>query len=610
MRRLMRSPFGQLLIAHLRQSKGRLFFGAFCLVAYSLADLLTPWPLKLIFDHVLLDKPVPHILTPLWNLLHNQKVALTIALSFGILLTAACKGTFAYLQLYQTARVGLQFVSVLRRELFAHLQSLSLSFHSRAKSGETLINVTSDTNTLKDVLGGNLFDLAGQILTLVGMFAILFWLNAKLSLAVLVTFPILIWSIFTVYRRTRLSARAQRHREGQLASRISEALGSVLLVRAFAREGYEQRQFNEESTRTLEESVRTARMEGAGARAIEIINSLGVWACVLFGTLLALRREMTPGDVLIFTSYLTSMYKPLRNMAKLSSALSKASVAAERISAILEVDAEPDTGSYVPSNGLKGEIAFRHVNFAYSDDAPVLRDVSFTVHQGQRVALVGASGAGKSTIASLILRFYTPSSGQVLIDGIDVTNYQRDGLRREIGVVLQDSLLFGVSIRENITYGKPEATDEEVITAARQAHAHDFISALSDGYDTVIGERGCTLSGGQRQRLCLARAIIKRPSLLILDEPTASIDAESAWLIQQAIERLQSGKTTLVIAHHFNEMDSFDQILVLREGAIAEQGTHGELLRREGYYAQLYRLQLRKELDETSPVTSGAASRK
>jgi ATP-binding cassette subfamily B protein len=610
MRRLIRSPFGRLLIAHLRQSKGRLFFGAFCLVAYSLADLLTPWPLKLIFDHVLLDKPVPHVLSPLWSLLHNQKVALTIALSFGILLTAACKGTFAYLQLYQTARVGLQFVSVLRRELFAHLQSLSLSFHSRAKSGETLINVTSDTNTLKDVLGGNLFDLAGQVLTLVGMFAILFWLNAKLSLAVLITFPLLIWSIFTVYRRTRLSARAQRQREGQLASRISEALGSVLLVRAFAREGYEQQQFNEESTRTLEESVRTARMEGAGARAIEIINSLGVWACVLFGTLLALRHEMTPGDVLIFTSYLTSMYKPLRNMAKLSSALSKAAVAAERISAILEVDAEPDTGSYAPSHGLKGEIVFSHVNFAYSDDAPVLRDVSFTVHQGQRVALVGASGAGKSTIASLILRFYTPSSGRVLIDGVDVTEYQRDGLRREIGVVLQDSLLFGVSIRENITYGKPEATDEEVITAARQAHAHDFISALANGYDTVIGERGCTLSGGQRQRLCLARAIIKRPSLLILDEPTASIDAESAWLIQQAIERLQSGKTTLVIAHHFNEMDSFDQILVLREGAIAEQGTHRELLRREGYYAQLYRLQLRKELDETSPAISGASNRK
>jgi ATP-binding cassette subfamily B protein len=442
------------------------------------------------------------------------------------------------------------------------------------------------------------------------MFAILFWLNAKLSLAVLVTFPLLIWSIFTVYRRTRLSARAQRQREGQLASRISEALGSVLLVRAFAREGYEQRQFNEESSRTLEESVRTARMEGAGARAIEIINSLGVWACVLFGTLLALRREMTPGDVLIFTSYLTSMYKPLRNMAKLSSALSKASVAAERISSILQIDAEPDTGSYVPANGLKGEIAFRGVSFAYTPDEPVLRDVSFTVHQGQRVALVGASGAGKSTIASLILRFYTPSSGRILIDGVDVANYQRDGLRREIGVVLQDSLLFGVSIRENITYGKPEASDEEVITAARQAHAHDFISARPEGYGTVIGERGCTLSGGQRQRLCLARAIIKRPSLLILDEPTASVDAESAWLIQQAIERLQSGKTTLVIAHHFNEMDSFDQILVLREGAMAEQGTHRELLRRDGYYAQLYRLQLKKELEETSPAISGASSGK
>ena len=243
---------------------------------------------------------------------------------------------------------------LLRRELFAHLQSLSLSFHSHARSGETLTNVTSDTNTLKDVLGGNLFDFVGQVVTLVGMFAILFWLNWKLSVAVVFTFPLLVWSIFTMYRRTKLSARAQRHREGKLASHISEVLGSVLLVRAFARESYEQQHFNDESSRALDESVRTARMEGAAARTIEIINSLGVWTCVLFGSLFVLRHEMTPGDVLIFTAYLTSMYKPLRNMAKLSTSLSKASVAAERISAILELDSEPETGAFVPTHGLMG----------------------------------------------------------------------------------------------------------------------------------------------------------------------------------------------------------------------------------------------------------------
>lgn len=602
-------PFRRILVAHLRTSKWGLLFGALCLIAYSIADLLTPWPLKLIFDYVLLDKPAPQALRPLWTLLHNDKISITVAISLGILVIAAGKGIFAYLQLYQTARVGLQFVSKLRTELFAHLQSLSLSFHNRAKAGETLMNVTSDTNTLKDVLGGNLFDLVGQSLTLVGMFSVLFWLNMRLSLIVLVTFPLLAWAIFTIYRRTKLSARAQRQREGKLASRISEVLGSVLLVRAFAREGYEQQQFNEESSRTLEESVRTARMEGAGARTIEIINALGVWACVLFGSLLALRREMTPGDVLIFTSYLTSMYKPLRNMAKLSGALSKASVAAERISVILDMDSEPDTGRYVPGDGLKGEIEFSNVSFGYTTDSLVLRDISFTIQQGERVALVGASGAGKSTIASLILRFYNPTAGRLLIDGVNASEYQRDALRRGIGVVLQDSLLFGVSIRENITYGKPDATEKEVIDAARQAHAHQFISAFPHGYETLIGERGSTLSGGQRQRLCLARAIIKRPSLLILDEPTAAIDAESAWLIQQAIERLQHGKTTLVIAHHFHEMDSFDQILVLRDGRLAEHGTHRELLRAKGYYAELYALQSGGNENERLAMGSAAQRR-
>lgn len=447
-------------------------------------------------------------------------------------------------------------------------------------------------------------------MTLVGMFGVLFWLNWKLSLAVVFTFPLLVWSIFTMYRRTKLSARAQRHREGNLASHISEVLGSVLLVRAFARESYEQEHFNEESSRALDESVRTARMEGAAARAIEIINSLGVWTCVLFGSIFALRGEMTPGDVLIFTAYLTNMYKPLRNMAKLSTSLSKASVAGERISAILELDAEPETGSFVATHGLTGEIDFSHVWFGYTPDAPVLRDVSFTIRQGERVALVGSSGAGKSSIASLILRFYTPSSGVIRIDGIDAADYERAALRREIGVVLQDSLLFGVSIRENIAYGKPEATMDEVIAAARQAHAHEFIAALPEGYDTVIGERGCTLSGGQRQRLCLARAIIKRPTLLILDEPTASIDAESISLIERAIERLQRGKTTLVIAHHFHDMESFDQILVLRDGAIAEQGTHRDLLRLEGDYAELYRLQSGKDHTDIRFAVTGPPVRR
>jgi ATP-binding cassette subfamily B protein/subfamily B ATP-binding cassette protein MsbA len=286
------------------------------------------------------------------------------------------------------------------------------------------------------------------------------------------------------------------------------------------------------------------------------------------------------------------MHKPLRHLARLSSQFSKASVSAERISEILAAETEtPDLPNAVPAANLQGEIAFQRVSFQYNDGAPALRDVSFVVRAGQRVALVGASGAGKSTLASLLLRLYDPSGGTILLDNVPLKMYERESLRRELGVVLQDTILFGASIRENIAYGKPNATMVEIEAAARLAYAHDFINALPDGYDTVIGERGATLSGGQRQRLCLARAFLKQPSILLLDEPTSAIDAESAALIQQAMAQVQRDKTTLVIAHQFAFIKDFDLILLLRDGAIVERGTHAELLRQRGHYYELYRAQ-------------------
>lgn len=561
------------------------------MLGYIAAELLAPWPLKIIFDHILLNQPLPASLSVLGEILRSGKGYAVVVISVGILLIAGLRGAFSYGQLYLTSLVGYRMVHTLRRELFAHLQQLSLSYHNRSKSGELLTKVTSDTNTLKDVFSDLALNFAAQVLTIIGMFAVLFVLNWRLSLIVLVTFPALCYTIFAIYRRLKLSARNQREREGRIATRISESLGSVLLVRAFARESYEQQRFDAESSQSLTESVRTARLEAAASRAVEIINAVGIWAAVLFGALQVINGQMTPGGVLIFAAYLTNMYKPLRNLAKLSTQFSKAMVSVERISAILEIEPESaneDHGLQVTA--LHGEIAFQQVSFGYGDRT-VLQNVSFIVSPGQRVALVGASGAGKSTIASLILRFYRPQQGMVSVDGVNVNNLHRDSLRREIGVVLQDNILFGASIRENIAYGKPEASQAEVEEAARLAFAHGFIAALPESYDTIIGERGSTLSGGQRQRICLARAIIKRPSILILDEPTAAIDPESSALIQQAIERLQRGKTTLVISHQFTAMESFDQIIVLKDGCVVELGTHAQLVARRGYYYELYRLQ-------------------
>ncbi len=577
---------------HLSEVRGSLILSAFCMAGYTLTELIAPWPLKIIFDHILLDKRLPGSLIWLSPVISFGKPAAVIAISLAILLIALFRGVFAYFQSFITSRIGYELVYRLRSELFGHLQQLSLSFHARVRTGELLTKVVSDTSALKDVFAESALTFTSHLLTVVGMFIIMFTLNWRMGLIVLATFPFLSYALFGVYRRIKASARMQREREGAVASRIHEVLSSLQIVRAFAREKLEQERFDRDSTYTLEEGIRTARMEAAATRSVEIISAAGLCAVVLFGALQVIGGRMLPGEVLIFTAYLTSMYKPLRTLARISSQYSKAMASAERIAEILRIEPElVDDKQGVKVSSLKGEIVFRDVSFDYGDGIDVLNNVSFTISAGERVALVGASGAGKSTIANLLLRFYQPQSGMILIDGLEIEKYQRQSLRRRIGVVMQESILIGASIRENIAYGKTDATDKEIEEAAIEASAHEFISKLPEGYETIIGERGSTLSGGQRQRICLARAIIKQPSLLILDEPTSAIDAESTMLIQNALNKLQQGKTMIVISHQFAGIEEFDQILVLKNGRIIEQGTHTQLIALKGYYHDLFYLQ-------------------
>lgn len=581
---------------HLLAAKWSLAASGLSLLGFTLTELISPWPLKIIFDHILLDKSLPEWLGWLGGVLSYGKPAAVIALSLTIVVIAGFRGGFAYLHTFITSRVGYEMVYRLRTELFAHLQQLSLSFHARTRTGELLTKVVSDTSALKDVFAESALNFVSLLLTVTGMFIVMFVLNWRLGLVALASFPAVCYALFAVYRRIKASARSQREQEGKVASRIHEVLSSLHLVRAFAREKHEQERFELESSRTLEEGIRTARMEAAATRSVEIISAAGLCAVVLFGALQVIWGRMLPGDVLIFTAYLTSMHKPLRTLARISSQYSKAMASAERIAEIFRIEPErlPDKlGAHhgLRVTGLRGEIVFNKVSFDYGDGKGVLRNVSFAIQAGQRVAFVGASGAGKSTIASLLLRFYEPQAGEILIDGVEIRKYERESLRRQIGVVLQDSILFGASIRENIAYGKPHATDEEIEAAARDAHAYEFIARLPEGYDTIIGERGSTLSGGQRQRLCLARALLKRPSVLLLDEPTSAIDAESSALIQQTINRLLEGRTMLVISHQFAGIEGFDQILVLKNGEIVERGTHAQLVRQQGYYYDLFSLQ-------------------
>jgi len=573
--RLRQIVFNQLL-----QVKSQIFLAAFCVVGYSLTRLLAPWPLKIIFDHILLDKPFPAALSFLAALLENGKVFALIVFSLSIVLIVLFGAVFSYAQLFMTSRIGYQIVHTLRRDLFNHLQRLSLSFHTKARSGELLTKVAGDTNTLRDAFTESVLTSVVHILTLTGMFVTMFILDWKLSLIVLGTFPVMFYALYYFYRKIKKSASRQRREEGRLAARISEILSAVTLVQAFGRERHEGERFETESALSVDESIRTARMEAAATRTVEIISSAGSWAVILFGSLRVLNGHMTPGEILIFAAYVNQAYRPIRNMVKLSTRLSRAMVSAGRIAEILEMEPEiADDPQAVEASNLKGEIVFQEVSFDYGDGNGVLSNTSFTIAPGERVALTGISGAGKSTIVSLILRLYDPGAGAIFIDGVNVKNYQRESLRREIGVVLQDSLLFGCTIRENIAYGKPDATEDEIERAAWQAHAHDFIMALPEKYETVLGERGMTLSGGQRQRIGLARAIIKRPSILILDEPTSAVDAESETLIWDAVERLQQGRTILVIAHQLSTIKRCNRILVLKDGEIVEKSLNGEAMR-------------------------------
>ncbi len=584
-----RDRLTRIVVGHLGSMKGALITAVICTLGVVLLELVAPWPIKVLFDHILLQKPLSPGLSFLDSLLEHKTVTVVAILALLIVLIALSKAACLYFQVFQTSRIGFQLVFELRRELFQHLQVLSLSYHNRTRAGELLNRVTGDTRNLRDTFTESALAFGTHLLTIVGMLVVMFLLNWQLALIAAVTFPLLLLVLTVFYSRIKIIVKKQRRREGKIAARLGEVFATAQLVRAFGRERYEIEQFEVESAKHLEEGVRALRLEAAAIRVTELISALGMGATVFYGALLTLDGRMTPGDLLVFSAYVSRMYNPVRQVAKLLLKFNKAAVSADRLREILNEEPElPDRSDAIEAQGLKGEIRFDHVSFDYGEGNNILKDISFSVAPGQRLVLVGSSGAGKSTLVNLLLRLYEPSSGSILVDGHDIRDYRRESLRHEIGIVLQDNLLFGASIRENIAYGKLQATLEEVEAAARAAHAHEFIEALPDGYETVVGERGATLSGGQRQRIGLARAMVKRPSILILDEPTSALDAEAEALIQEVIERLQQGKTTILIVHHFRYIRDDDHVLVLKQGEIVEQGRASELMAMRGHYFDLY----------------------
>jgi ATP-binding cassette, subfamily B, bacterial len=565
----MTTRFRALIRACLAEQRVAITLAAIALAGVVLCELLVPWPLKVIFDHILLAQPLPATLAALQPLLDLGAGSALVVCAVAIAAIALASGVFSYLQLYTSARIGHRITWRLRGELFAHLQRLSLAHHRAGRVGELITKVAGDTNLLRDMFSDWLLTFGRHALTLLAMLAVMFWLNWQLALVVAATLPPLLGVIFLLNRRVKAAAREQRKNEGRMASRLNEVLSQIALVQAFGRHEEEEERFRRETLANYDSGMKSTRTQGAIVKAIAVISAAGTAITVLLGAREVLALRLTPGELLVFITYVAALYKPVRDLGRLAGKFSRASVSAERVAQILDI--EPDAADEPDAIELThtlGEITFENVSFGYSENKPLLRNVHLRIAAGERVALIGPSGVGKSTLMNLLLRLAEPSTGRILIDGIDIRRYTRASLRRAMGVVPQEPMLFAVSVRENILYGKPNATTEQLEAAARAARAHEFIIDLPEGYDTELGERAATLSGGQRQRLCLARALVKQPAILLMDEPTAAVDVRSAQLIHEAVARVHRGRTLIVITHDQACLDHYDRVITLDNGRI------------------------------------------
>ena len=553
--------------------------------------LLEPWPLKVVLDRV--------VATARGRAFHRLPIldavdpGTVLALSaLAVIVFAGLRALAAYYNTVGFALVGNRVLTTVRSELYSHLQRLSLSFHTGARSGDLIVRVTSDVGLLQDVAVTALLPLFANALTLVGMAAVMLWLNAPLTLLALATGP-LFW-VFTTRRsrRIRETARRQRQQEGAMAATAAESIGAVKVIHALSLEGTFARAFTGQSRKNLATGVYATRLSAGLERTVDLLIAVGTALVLWFGARLVQRGTMTPGDLIVFLAYLKNAYRPVKDFVKYTGRLAKASAAGERVLDLL--DRTPDVRDLpgaVPAPALRGAVRFEGISFAYEPGRPALEQVDCEVQPGQHVALVGPSGSGKSTFVSLIFRLYDPTAGRVLIDGRDIRDYTLASLRAQTSVVLQDSILFAATIRDNIAYGAPGAPPEAIEAAARIANAHAFIEALPHGYDTVVGERGVTLSSGQRQRIAIARAAIRRAPVLIFDEPTTGLDGESERAVIEALDRLAQGWTTFLITHDLRLAARADLILYLEDGRVRERGTHLELLQADGCYASLYRVQ-------------------
>lgn len=573
------------ILAYAKPYFGLIALGMILAFVVSAMNGASAWLVKPVLDDIFLAK----------------KMTMLKLLPLAIILIYLVKGSAGYAQSYLMRSVGQRIITRLRYELYEHINSMSMSFFERIPSAVLMARITNDVKNLSSVSSKVIADFVRQVSTLAALLVVLFWRDYRLAMVSILVVPLTAVPIAKIGRKLRRLGRKRQEKIAQINTLLQETFTGAKIVKAFCMEEVENKRFHKLNQRLYHLIMKSVRADEITSPLMELIGSLGLATVIWYGGYQVIMGETTPGAFFSFMAALFMMYGPIRKLAKMNNTVQEAMASAERVFSMLDTPQEIEDHKHaIELTGLKRKIEFRKVFFQYNkNNGPVLRDINLEIVKGTMVALVGMSGAGKSTLADLIPRFYDVTSGKVLIDDTDVRKYTVKSLRRNTGIVTQESILFNDSVRYNIAYGRPDCSEKEIVEAARAAYAHDFIMQLPQGYDSIIGERGCRLSGGQRQRIAIARALLKDPDILILDEATSDLDAESECYIQKALENLMKTRTTLVIAHRLSTIMNADKIAVFSDGQIVDVDRHEDLIKRDGIYRDLFDTQFRSGVSGT-----------
>ena len=584
----------RLIRSLVRPYRGTLIVILLAMLVQTAMSVAGPWPLKIILDNVVgthkLSPWLDDLLRPILS--GGSKMQIAAAAAIAAVLIAVLGAVASYVANYYTTSVGQWVANDLRVRTYHHLQQLSLSYYDSHQTGTLLSTITSDVQTIQSFASSSTLGILVDILTIIAMLFIMFWLNWDFTLIAVAVTPFMLLLVSRFKKVVKKATHEVRKEQSKIVSVVEAGLQSMRVVKAFGRQDLAEEELAEVSEATVAASLKARKVKALLSPIVAITVALCTAVVLWRGSALILAGVMTAGALTVFLSYLNKFFKPVQDLATMTNTIAQAAVGVDRIRGILDADdIIPEHPDAREAGTIAGDIEFEHVAFAYTADAPVLKDVNFKIKAGQLVGVVGPTGGGKSTIVSLIPRFYDPASGVVKIDGVDVREYKFRSMRDQIGYVLQETVLFEGTVRDNIAYGRKGVTDEQIREAAKLANADEFIARMPHGYDTMVGERGETLSGGQRQRIGIARAVIRNNPILILDEPTAALDTESERLVIDALEKLMKGRTVITIAHRLSTIRDANKIIVLKDGVVAEEGTHDELIARGGVYAELYRIQ-------------------